>query len=65
MEGRAVLLVVAAPTASTVAKLAKRKLGPHTENIAKLAAMARKFNGQLVPCRQGSKRVLKIWILRH
>ena len=65
MERRAILLAVGAPTVSTVAEFAKRRLGPRTKNIAKLAAVARKFNGQSVPCRQGSERVLKIWILRH
>ena len=66
MERRAILLAVGAPTVSTVAvAVAKRRLGPRTKNIAKLAAVARKFNGQSVPCRQGSERVLKIWILRH
>ena len=62
MAGRAISLAVGAPTVSTVAELAKRKVGPPTRNIAKLVAVVRKFNGRSGPCRLGSKKALKIWI---
>ena len=62
---RAILLAVGAPTVSTVAEFAKRRLGPRTKNIAKLAAVAK---GSSMASRfhvvKGQK-VLKIWILRH